>query len=488
MRALLAGVCLAAAACATFDVIDSVEGFGSVSLYSPAISATVGPQKPLTNPFEGVIRVVVTDPCDPSDRGDLKDKIVVLGLDPPSTCSYEKMYLHFQAAGAKAVLFSKSRVTPGYNLYRRDAQLAAVTSRMDMMFLQISPSRKLHAALKTGMRARVSPDPNVWKPVFGSWYYQTFLRFLPGCVLIAAGLAAATFLTMHIRLISDSFLAQYSVERRTMRRRVTYIWERISGLQLMILLTEAVSATILGLALVIGGWCSTSNLPAPVVLYFMTAMSGEGFACSKMAAIVWNRKLHETFPVEKPSVMTRLFRGDWWWGSAALCLVPLSISTALSILMSQYHRTTAFQALVTATFLALQILVGSHIIYEVCRYHREVSRVAKSVQGTVNTTAVNTFLRRISRCVLMLSMSMAMQVVASLIIICFLQFFFSPPGWTIAYGLFLNGRAVDSASRVAMFRPIRRNNAPADGSRFTSPAKSSATSSIMRSKRTAGTM
>ncbi|XXQ32429.1 PA domain-containing protein [Plasmodiophora brassicae] len=467
MRALLAGVCLAAAACATFDVIDSVEGFGNVSLYSPPMSATVGPQKPLKDPIEGVIRVVVSDPCDPSDKGDLKDTIVVLGLNSPSTCSYEEMYLHFQAAGAKAVIFSKARVTPGYNLYRRDVQLAAVTSRMDMMLLQISPSASLHAALKTGMRARVSPDPNVWEPVFGSWYYQTFLRFLPGCVLIAAGLAAATFLTMQICLMNDSFLAQYPVERHTSRQCLTYNWDRISGLQLMVLLTEAVSATILGLALVIGGWCSTSNLPAPVVLYFMSAMSGEGFACSKMAAIVWNRKLHEMFPVEKPSVMTRLFRGDWWWGSAALCLVPLSISTALSILMSQYLKTTALQALVTVTFLALQILVGSHIIYEVCRYHSEVSRIASSVQGTVNTTAVNTFLRRISRCVLMLSMSMAMQVIASLVILCSLEFFFSPPGWTIAYGLFLNGRAVESASRVAMFRPIRRKDAPADGSRFT---------------------
>lgn len=232
-----------------------------------------------------------------------------------------------------------------------------------MLFLQISPSPELHAALKPGMKARVSPDPNVWEPVFSSWYYQTFLRYLPGTVLIAAGLAAATFLVTHVSLVNDRFLARFPVERRTTQRRLAYIWDRISGLQLTMLFIEAITATILGLVVVIGGWCSTSNLPAPVVLFFMCGLCGWGFACSIMATIVWNRKLHELFPVDKPSVLTRLFRGDWWWGSAALAIAPLSLNTAMSTLFSQYHTTIAFQGTVTVTFLVLQILVGFHSIY-----------------------------------------------------------------------------------------------------------------------------
>lgn len=68
------------------------------------MSATVGPQDPKQPGIEGIIRVVIADPCNPADIGDVKDKIVVLGLNPPSPCSYEKMYIDFQTGGAKAVL------------------------------------------------------------------------------------------------------------------------------------------------------------------------------------------------------------------------------------------------------------------------------------------------------------------------------------------------------------------------------------------------
>ncbi|XXQ33498.1 Uncharacterized protein PBTT_03960 [Plasmodiophora brassicae] len=448
----------------TFNLGDNA----TATWYSPTMSSFLGPQPEdhlpaTTGPFV----LFSGDLCDsgafPSTT--ISGKVVVGSIEASSTlhCTYETTYLNLYNSGAVAFIGISPDVIPGKGAFGHDGTRGARTRSPPMLYVWTGPSQAeyqmVEAAAGLGYNATVFPDRNVWVGTYTSWYYQLFVRAIPGTVLLGAGAVAAVFLAVHLMNIAkryNSSTGSAPREGNAQRHRITYIVKRI-GIPQVTLMVEAITATAAGLGLAIGGLYSTSNLSEGASGFFITLLSGWGFACSIGSGIAWNRDLHAVVDTgAKPSLATRILRGDYRTATAALCIVPILLDTAVSASIAMQYSPLLLDLVYIAVLFALQLMVSGHIIAGVVRFYKVARQVRRNVVRNGND-AVDGVLKRLSFCALGMALSMIMYC-AGAAVLAIPSVGFSPGGWTVSFAMSNTARALDSAFRVAIFKP-RSNRA-----------------------------
>lgn len=326
---------------------------------------------------------------------------------------------------------------------------------LPMLFLQIGPSYDIFDILRThaaGQNVTVFPDENVWQTTFASWYYQLFVRILPSVVLIVSGGVAVVFLASHVRRITDKYMDVVPVGQRSFSRWATFV-RSSANLPHAVLLIETTTATLSGVALAIGGHFSTPNLPYPAVMYFLSLLGGWSLASSLLSASVWIRQVAGL--IDSEMILTRILRGDYPIAFILLVFVPVAADTAISAIWATYMYAEVIATVEGAMLFLLQMTVSVHVLVVVLRYYwfaRDVQSRTTGVTG--RKPGMDALLARLSRCALGMSLSMIMVCIGTALpALQPVRFLYTPAGWTLSFSLAFNGRALDSAFRVAMFKP-----------------------------------
>ncbi|XXQ34194.1 TRP C-terminal domain-containing protein [Plasmodiophora brassicae] len=437
-----------------------------LSLYTPSMSLFVGPQPqdnigPVTRP----LAITFGDICDARTAGEniVRDKVVLLASGISQTCSFETVYLNYISSGAAAIIHQSTKFgVPGVYWYIQDGSHGARTRWHAMMYLDfIPPSQAIMDAMldSAGTNVTVYPDPNAWVDTYQSWYYQTFVRFIPSLIFIASGLVAAYFFAIHMVLVRDD--ADSRNNYKSLPARVGTIARKISSAH-TVLAIEMVTSTTIGVVDAASGFFSNSTLPDRLVLYMFMHFNGWGLACSVLSARVWYRHLHAVMePVGNVSIVTRVLRGDYVWVTCFLCAASIIADTAGSVYFATFHLTSGVAIVTGAFILTMQLVLGTNLLIATVRFFLTARETTSTVSGAVvpnSRVPMQRVLRRLAACALGLALSMLLYCSGLLIIAGQQDYFDTPPGWTLAWSLGITGRALDSAFRVAMFRPRRRSN------------------------------
>lgn len=323
-----------------------------------------------------------------------------------------------------------------------------------MLFLRIGPSNDVYTTLLTyapEQNATVSPDVNVWKATLESWYYQLFIRILPGTALMGLGCTAIVYFAFHMRIIDDAYKSAVPEERRSLARRSEH-FRHSFGLPHAVLAIEMCTATVSGIVVAIDGLHSTPNLPFPVVEFFMTLLSGWSFAASLLSASVWTKQVLEL--IESKTFLTRIIRGDYPTVFIVLVVVPIAVDTSISAVWSTYYYSDTLTGIAAVILFLFQLTLGLHVLGSVLRYYRFVSEVqSQTVSAAGRAQGMDALLARLSRCALGMSLSTMMVCFGTALSAASIKFLNSPTGWTVCFAFAYAGRALDTGFRVAMFKP-----------------------------------
>lgn len=310
-----------------------------------------------------------------------------------------------------------------------------------------------------GLRATISIDPNEWVDVFASWPYQVFVRWLPTVLFATASAFAGAFLVAHLQILYDRFTAKVRPERRTARRWYRFITSKLYGAHLVALLIEMLSSIAMAIVIGVSGFYSTSNAPAWVTLFFTMQMTGWALAATFLSSIVWNSRLSSIMPRTRRKAWwpARVLRGDYCWATTCTCLFVILLELAVDVWFVTYlnwlYYDVPFGTIVSATFCALEVLLGTNFLFGVIKYLVEVSRTATSIPS--RDTAVHRILRRIWWCAGVVGLSMVGVAACAAMMFIDTNWFFRPAGWTICWGVGSTARATGSLGRVFVFQPRR---------------------------------
>ncbi|CEP02618.1 hypothetical protein PBRA_002585 [Plasmodiophora brassicae] len=438
----------------TFSAVGN-SALGGASVYSPTMSVFAGPQPndhvSVTAPGD----VFSGDVCRPLRPLSYEGKVVFIRLQT-MPCTMETMYTNLIASGAVAAIVIRTGVTPNSNMYQHDGSRGGLTRNLPMLFLVISPPESIsraivQAAARLGDVAAF-PDENVWSLTYSSWYYQLLVRVLPSVIAIAAGALAGMFLLWHCRGIVRQYHQKVPCSSRSVTRFVRFISKNVSYVH-FVLAIEFVTSTLLGAVIAIGGNWSTPGLSAQVSNYFGLWLSGWGWACAVMATMFWSRMLEEAAPRASAPLMYRVFRGDFALVTAILCIAPIVFENVLSALCVVDCSSSSLLNIGGLFGVTVQLLISYHLLVTVYLFHKEASRVTNAVSCSSSQVSMFAFLRRLSSCALGVAVASMLCVVAISMLTISYSFLHTPTGWTVIWGLGLNGRALDAAFQVLLFKP-----------------------------------
>ncbi|XXQ31677.1 TRP C-terminal domain-containing protein [Plasmodiophora brassicae] len=438
----------------TFPSAAPGSSLAGLSVYAATVTTFLGPQPGDPNsPRSGRVVLLTDDMCKPIAMQAAGDIILATAEATLGACSLETKYLTLYATGAAGVIAPVLDVVPSLNMYSNDGTKGAQTRGLPMLFLRIGPSRDFYDVLiagAPGQNATITPDVNVWEATFASWYYQLFIRILPSLVMVASGVTAAAYLALHLRITHDEYKSVVPNVSRTSRRLASFVRKSL-GLPHAVLTIEVLTSTLPGVVLAIGGYYSTPNLPFPILEYFLSQLSGWSFASSLLSASVWIRQLSRIF--DSNGLLTRILRGDYPVVFGLLIVVPIVIDTAFSVLQAIFYMDPLVAKILSATIFVLQLTVGLHVLFGVLRYYWTVRNVQGQTSGSEHGASMDPILQRLGRCALGMSLSMLMICTGTAMMAASSRFMYTPSGWTTCFSLNFVGRALDSAFRVAMFRP-----------------------------------
>lgn len=333
-----------------------------------------------------------------------------------------------------------------------------------MMYLDFSPaSQAVFDAIQgsAGANVTVYPDPNAWIDAYNSWYYQVFVRFIPSITLIASGLTAAYFFVIHMQIMFDDASSVGNVARYLRARQRLCRALRQIATPHVVLVLEVLTATSVGIMNAVGGFFSNSVLPDRLSMFMMTQFTGWSFVCSILSARVWYSHLQEVNGRATDAfIVTRVLRGDFVWVTGFVCASSIIGDVFGCVYYATYHLTSTLAAPVGVIALILQIAVGTNLVVATLRFFRTARATTTKVAAVVDDNsraAMQRILSRLAACTLGMALSMLLYCVGLMIISGPQSFFITPSGWTLAWSLGMTGRALDSAFRVAMFKPRQRN-------------------------------
>ncbi|XXQ34500.1 Transmembrane protein [Plasmodiophora brassicae] len=431
----------------------------ALTFQAPTMSTFIGPQLgDASISRSGPVVLLDGDMCNPT--GVSAPGAIILTTAAAvanAACSLEVQYLALLPSGAAAVIAPSLDTVPNVWMYAQDGTHGARTRHQPMLFVNIGVDADQYDALTRfaiGQNATVAPDVNAWQDTLSSWYYQLFVRILPSAVLIGSGVAAAIYLVGHMRILAQAYEGSVPSNCRSSGRYATFVRQSV-GVPHVVLTIEATTSTLCGVVLAIGGFCSTANLQQPVVLYFGALMTGWSFASSVLAAHRWTASVTDVMPFQDVSWLTRVVRGDYRLASILLVVLPILCETASSTAYSMYVLSPLVEAGVSLMLFILQLAVGLNVLTSVLRYYLLANDVQRQTAVAIGNpqTAFKTVLARLGRCALGMSLSMVLVCCGTLLMGASHKFLFSPSGWTLSFSLSYAGRALDTAFRVAMFRP-----------------------------------
>ncbi|CEO97170.1 hypothetical protein PBRA_005774 [Plasmodiophora brassicae] len=440
----------------TFLTVPPGSPLFALDLYATPLTSFVGPQPGVVNSARsGPIVLFDGDMCKPMVmRAPGCVLLATTAAASGAGCSFEDRYLTLYATGASAVILPFVDGIPSYDLYSNDGSKGAHTRDLPMLFVQIGPSIALYNALITngpGQNATVSPDVNVWQATYASWRYQIFIRILPSAIMIASGVTAAVFFAFHMRILDRQYRSAVPVSRRSLSRWATHTSGSFTRAH-TVLVVEMITATVSGIALAIGGFHSTPYLSYPVGEFFLSLLGGWGSASSLLSASVWVR--HAKQIVDSKSLLNRILRGDYPITFAALLVIPVAMDTAISIVFAIYYDMALLSKLASGIMFLVQLTVSLHVLAGVLRYYWIVRNVQEqTAQAAGRSTGTDQILGRLSRCALGMSLSTIMVCSGTALMAASPVFLLTTSGRTVSFSLAYIGRSLDSAFRVAMFKP-----------------------------------
>lgn len=351
--------------------------------------------------------------------------------------------------------------TPSVSIYWHDGSFGVHTRHLKMPFLAILPAPDVYQSMIDAasftVNVTVYPDSNVWVPFLASWPYQLLIRVIPSCILLASGAFAAVFFVQHMAILGDRYDDSTTGATRSTRRRLRFVFSNFDH-QHLVLFIEMTSATLAGLVLAVGGYHSTAHLPAPVTNYFTSLLGGWGFAASVLSALVWARKLSFIMPSADEFLILRVVRGDHRMATASLCVLPVLLDAALNTMFASYYFERAVETAGSTILFSFQLGISSSVLWILVWYYRAANRIQDGIVATVRSDerSVDRLLRRLTHCVLGMSISTLMFCLGTAILGIAPEFALQPSwGWIMSWATAFTGRALDSAFRVAMFKPRR---------------------------------
>lgn len=354
---------------------------------------------------------------------------------------------------------------PSMAMYLQDGSFGAHTRSSRTFFLQVELTTQQYQAIISmapNLNATIFPDANVWGATFSSWYYQLFIRILPSTILISSGLFAVVFLVQHALIRNDRFNMDTVASRRTFRRRLLF-FVSTADLPVVALAIEMVTATLPGVILAIDGFQSNAALPYTVVGFFSTLLNGWSMVCSLVSAKMWAKRLSDITPGREPSLITRIIQGDYWLISVFLYLSPVIIDVLFNVCIALGYDVPIILAGGPAVEVLIQIAISSSLIAGAVRYYRTVNGIQQNAGAAIqHDTSVECLMKRLCRCALGLAIAMVVSCSGIILLGLAPATAYTPNGFTVATALFYNGRAMDSAFRVVMFKPRERDNAPSE--------------------------
>lgn len=299
-----------------------------------------------------------------------------------------------------------------------------------------------------------SPDVNVWGALYTSWVYQVALRWVPAATFTVAACLAAWHLFQHVRIkMQDPDVARLHGFRFT-----GALWRRI-GYQHAALALDAVVSATLAIVYAVGGWYSTSNLPGPAIDFFVTNLSGAGFAVTCLSSAMWLRQLDAIDPSANWSKVTRLLRGDRPAFTVVLCVALLTLDTSVSVLYTTHFdlKYPGFDTINGACFAITELVYGIILVRSAVLFKIKASGIRSKVRGSTSNSraALDAVLARLSHCAIGLGGALLCSVVALALIPLLGDQFYSPTGWPFAWSLYAFGRSMSSIFRVIMLTPRR---------------------------------
>lgn len=336
-----------------------------------------------------------------------------------------------------------------------------------MLWLTGLCTEEIRAAIIStqGLNATLVPDVNPWTSTFDSWCYQVFVRIIPSTICLGTGATALVFLILHVAIFAHRYSETTPPASQSMTRRVRFVL-RAFDFTHVALAIEFPTITALGIFLAVSGFYSTDAAGATAVNFFSPGLSGFGFACSTLSSMLWYKKHEEIRPQSsRPSLLHRVFRGDYPAVTACLCIAPIFLDILMGICLAFYFYFQVVQLFAAFTYFVMQFLLSIQLFTHVTAFHRDVTKATALVSQAVSSkdSAMMQLLRRLAVCAGGLSISMLMYCAATIIIAFFPAVFYYPTRWTVTWSIFFTGRALDSAFRVAMFKPRKSNRARSSG-------------------------
>lgn len=310
----------------------------------------------------------------------------------------------------------------------------------------------LRSLVEKALFISVSPDSNVWIPMYNSWYYQFFMRWFTGTVFLISGCTAGLFLFRHLIIIRKKFLTKVASSNRSSTTLWKFCYSRLNII-FFALFVELIYAPTLSGFLLLGGMGSTVYIGEQITLFFITHLSGLSFVATLLSAAVWNRMLSKLENTQDLSFFGKIINGKYPRVTMILITVPLVIDLtiswlyALRIIVAQ----SFFSHYIAGIYAFLEFVFGCFFFFSARRYQKKAKTITES--ANIEDASVAEVMKRTSIIAISIAFSMMMYTIGSSIMAFSMTFFFTPTGWALAWSIATCGHCFQSLFHVIMFRP-----------------------------------
>ncbi|CEP02266.1 hypothetical protein PBRA_002531 [Plasmodiophora brassicae] len=384
-------------------------------------------------------------------------------------CPASLMYRHLQEKGVVAwigVWPNGYDVSVPFNYYSSNPYQPDAAGN-NMLFVAVEqPARPaislIDYMVDTGQRSRiivsVQPDVSNWDGFYFRWYVQVPMRWIPTTVFGAAFAFACLFLHRHLKIINAEFFKRFPMPTmRTRTRYLSFIRSQLSIVHL-ILMIELMTTPIMCAVIGIGGWQSNAVLPYEMTEFFITALSGWGFACDVLSALLWTTIIKETPGCGRDSWFGE-FLDKHSFAKVALGVLPVVLDTGTSLCTALHVQILYINQLTTALIMVMQLAVGIQFLVQALKFQKHAWRTVNTISMDVSPpNDMVHFLRRLNRWTLCLSLSM-------ITFVCFVaigatSFLYTRVGWVVFWSGAGTSRALTSYCRVMLAQPSRARGPP----------------------------
>ncbi|CEP00428.1 Uncharacterized protein PBTT_01310 [Plasmodiophora brassicae] len=222
----------------------------------------------------------------------------------------------------------------------------------------------------------------------------------------------------------------------------------------LILLIEISTCLAMAIVIGVGGWLSTPNISRGVCQFFITVLSGWGFTCDILAALLWGQALKQSAPEMPISWLGRAL-DQYHVLRYVLYLVPLALDTATSVAwVYAPHRPGLLLNLTPVLIFFLQLVVGSNFLVQSVRFQTHAKLIEEQARKTRSATSgpsMDMFLSRLSKWTFCLALAKLLHI--AVLPIGATMFLFTHIGWALFWSVEMTTRSLTSLCHIMMAKP-----------------------------------